>query len=66
MVTQIKSNCDTQDPDEAVHVVSDCIRFCDDFIIPTETVNVFSNNNVWVTKEQKEVFLNEKKSQFPK
>ena len=52
-----------EDLDEAVEVISDYIRFCEDTVIPKKTVKIFSNNKPWVTKDLKQL-LNEKKRVF--
>ena len=50
---------------EAADVVCDYFRFCEDMIIPTKTIKVFTNNKPWITKSIK-TLLNEKKFAFQK
>ena len=48
---------------EAVDVVSDYIRFCEDNFIATKTIKLFPNNKPWISKSLKAT-LNEKKIAF--
>lgn len=49
--------------EEAIDIITDYILFCEDMIVPTKTVKVFSNNKPWITKELKNI-LNQKKIAF--
>lgn len=49
--------------EEATDVVTHYITFCEEMIVPTKTVKVFSNNKAWITKALKTT-LNEKKIAF--
>lgn len=49
--------------EEATEVVTYYITFCEEMIVPTKTVKVFSNNKPWITKALKSN-LNEKKIAF--
>lgn len=46
--------------EEATDVVTNYITFCEEMVVPTKTVKVFSNNKPWITKALKST-LNEKK-----
>lgn len=48
--------------EEATDVVTHYISFCEDMIIPTKSVEVFSNNKLWITKAPQT--RNEKKIAF--
>lgn len=49
--------------EEATEVVTHHITFCEEMIVPTKTVKVFSNNKPWITKALKKT-LNKKKIAF--
>ena len=52
-------SCDTND--ELVDTVSDYIKFCEDSVIPTNTVTCYPNNKPWVTKELKAKLVQKRK-----
>lgn len=47
--------------EEATEVVTHYTSFCEDMLIPTKSVKVFSNNKPWITKAL-QTTLNEKKT----
>lgn len=53
----------SKDAHEPIDVITSCIQYCEDTIMPVKTVRVYPNNKLWLTKELKEC-LNEKKFAF--
>ncbi len=51
------------DPQDLTDTITSYIKFCEDTIITTKTVKVFSNNKPWLSKDLK-TCLNEKKLAF--
>lgn len=49
--------------EEATEAITDCIHFCEEMIVPSKTVHLFSNNKPWITKDLKTT-LNEKNIAF--
>ena len=46
----------------AADVVSSYVTFCADMLIPTKTVNLFTNNKAWISKSMKFTLNGEKDS----
>lgn len=45
------------------HCITDCLRFCEDNVVPTKKIKCFPNNKPWITKEIK-TLLNRKNMAF--
>lgn len=51
------------DADELTHAITSYVKFCEDFVFETKTVQIFPNSHSWVSKELK-ICLNERKIAF--